>query len=507
MNKVYALSALAERLELERNEGRRIVMCHGVFDPLHVGHIRYFHAAAKHGDVLVVTLTPDRFVNKGPGRPVFTESLRAEAVAALECVDYVAINDWPTATETIRLLKPSFYAKGSDYKDAAKDRTGGILIEREAIESVGGELVFTDELTFSASTLVNHHLGVHTAEVSEFLLDFSRRHTADEVLEYLTRAAGMKVLVIGETIIDEYQYCTAIGKSSKEPMLAVRRSNTERFAGGIVAVANHVANFSQHVGMVTQLGTRNSYADFIADRLNPQVHATILRRADSPTIVKRRFVESYFFHKLLEVYEMNDEPLKAEEDQVLCDTLRRIVPSFDVVIVVDFGHGMLTQNAIRVICDNAKFLTLNVQSNAGNLGYHTISRYPRADYICVTEAEIRLETRDKRADINDTLRRIAREMSCDRITVTRGKNGCLSYRACSEFSGVPALAGHQQVVDRVGAGDAFLSVAALYAALDAPMDILGLVGNAVGAQAVATVGNRTAVDPNVLVRHIESLLK
>jgi sugar/nucleoside kinase (ribokinase family) len=204
---------------------------------------------------------------------------------------------------------------------------------------------------------------------------------------------------------------------------------------------------------------------------------------------------------------MDDAPLTQDEDDVLCATLRRTVPDFDVVVVVDFGHGMLSQNAIKTICDNARFLTINVQSNAGNLGYHTISRYPRADYICVTESEIRLETRDKQADIREMLRKIARDMRCERITVTRGKNGSLSYKACTEFFDVPALAGQQQVVDRVGAGDAFLSVAALCAAQGAPMDVVSFVGNAVGAQAVATVGNRNAVDRATLLRHIESLLK
>ncbi len=507
LDKVLEINALADRLATLRSEGRQVVHCHGVFDPLHVGHMRYFEAAAKYGDVLVVTITPDRFVNKGPDRPVFTEALRAEAIAALSIVDYVAINTWPTATETIKLLQPSVYAKGSDYKDASKDRTGGILLEREAVESVGGQIVFTDELTFSASNLVNHHLGVHSDEVSTFLSEFSQRHTADEVLGYLDGARKLKVLVIGETIIDEYQYGTASGKSAKEARLAVKRSNTETFAGGILAVGNHVGNFSDNVSMVTQLGGRDSYADFIAHALSPKIQATYLRRMDAPTIVKRRFVESYYFHKLLEVYEMNDAPLTAEEDEILCSTLRRTVPEFDVVIVVDFGHGMLIQNAIKTICDNARFLTINVQSNAGNLGYHTISRYPRADYICVTESEIRLETRDKQAEIREMLRKIARDMDCPRITITRGKNGCLSYQACTEFYEAPALAGHQQVVDRVGAGDAFLSVASLCAAQGAPMDVVGFVGNAVGAQAVATVGNRNAVDRTVLLRHIESLLK
>ena len=105
-NKIRGIEELARVLESVRGEGNKVIHCHGVFDLLHIGHIRHFEQAKKLGDVLVVTLTQDRYVNKGPSRPVFNEDLRAEAIAALDCVDYVAINRWPMAIETIGLLRP-----------------------------------------------------------------------------------------------------------------------------------------------------------------------------------------------------------------------------------------------------------------------------------------------------------------------------------------------------------------------------------------------------------------
>ncbi len=142
--KVKNLEELAKTLSVSRSKGKKIVHCHGVFDLLHIGHIRHFEQAKKLGDILVVTVTPDRYVNKGSHRPAFPEDLRAESIAALDCVDYVAINNWPTAVETIKLLKPHIYAKGSDYRDAHKDYTGKIVDEEAAVRSVGGEVAFTD---------------------------------------------------------------------------------------------------------------------------------------------------------------------------------------------------------------------------------------------------------------------------------------------------------------------------------------------------------------------------
>src|SRR3989338_8755594 len=152
--KIKPLPALAKIVEDLKKKGKKVVQCHGVFDLVHLGHIRHFNLAKKEGDVLVVTITKDKHVKRGPGRPIFNEHLRAETLASLAVTDYVCIVDSPTATECIKILKPDVYAKGADYKQKEKDVTGKIYDEEEAIRSVGGRLVFTDDITFSSSKLI-----------------------------------------------------------------------------------------------------------------------------------------------------------------------------------------------------------------------------------------------------------------------------------------------------------------------------------------------------------------
>lgn len=504
-DKIQEIGRLADVLASHRANGKRIVHCHGVFDLVHIGHVRHFEQARRFGDVLVVTVTPDRYVGKGPHRPVFTEHLRAEAVAALECVDYVAINQWPTAVEAIELLRPHVYAKGSEYRNAKDDRTGGIVLEEAAIASVGGEIAFTDDITFSSSNLINRHTEILPKEVRDYLAGFTARYRSDDVLGYIDRIQPLRVLTVGEAIIDEYQYCEAIGKSAKDPMLALKYLSTEKFAGGILAVANHLANFCEGVGVATFLGAERPQEEFILERMNPKIARSFLYRSDSPTIVKRRFVERYWFTKLLEVYDINDSALQRQDNEALCEVLDREVPRYDAVVVVDFGHDMLSRDAIDILCAKAKFLAVNAQSNAGNLGYHSISRYPRADYVCVAEHEARLELRDRRGDLRQVILDISRRLHCGRVVVTRGKYGCLCYGAEEGFTEVPAFA--TQVVDRVGAGDAFLSITAPCVQREAPMEVVGMIGNAFGALAVETVGHRTSIDRIPLLRHLESLMK
>jgi cytidyltransferase-like protein len=503
--KILSLEDLAQLVGALRTEGKVVVHCHGVFDLMHIGHIRHFELAKKQGDILIVTITPDRFVNKGPNRPVFTEAHRAWAISALACVDYVAINQWPMATETIRLLRPNKFVKGSEYRDAGKDRTGAIALEEEAIQSAGGELVFTDDVVFSSSTLLNRHFGVFPETTGQFLASFSARNRSDEVISWIEKARHLKVLVLGEAIIDEYNYCETLGKAGKEPVLVARHMNSERFAGGILAVANHAAAISDHVTMLTFLGESASEEEFVRERTKAKIEKLFLTLPNAPTIIKKRFVETYPLQKLFEVYVIGELHQQNSESATLCRQLAAILPQFDAVVVADYGHGMFSPEAVALLCKQTKFLAINTQVNAANHGFNTVSKYRRANYVCISERELRLDSRSPQKDLREIVLQISDRLSCERLLITRGEQGCLCYSQVEGFVEVPAFTG--RVVDRVGAGDAVLAITAQCAALKAPMEIIGFIGSCVGAQAVSVVGNRESIESVPLTRYIECLLK
>ena len=123
----------------------------------------------------------------------------------------------------------------------------------------------------------------------------------------LAKARTTSVLFVGETIIDEYQYCESLGKSGKEPVLAVRYVSEEKFAGGVLATANQTAAFCDRIGMLTLLGGRDSHEEFVREKLDPKIDASFLYMPGARTIVKRRMVEIYPFQKLFEVYFMDPD--------------------------------------------------------------------------------------------------------------------------------------------------------------------------------------------------------
>jgi rfaE bifunctional protein nucleotidyltransferase chain/domain len=504
-SKIKRIDDLANALTTLRAGGKKIVHCHGVFDLLHIGHIKHLEAARNLGDSLVVTITPDRFVNKGPHRPAFPERLRAEALASLACVDFVAINEWPTAVELIARLRPDFYVKGVVREAGKRDHSNAFQEEEEAVKAAGGQLVLTDEETFSASKLINRFMDVFTPDTKSFLEEFRAKHTPEEIVGYLQAIRKLKVLVVGETIIDEYQFCSVMGKSGKEPVLAALHNRTEQYAGGVLAVANHVSNFCDHVGLLSGLGEINSYEEFILSKLNQNITSRFLRFPAAPTIVKRRFLEEYLAAKLFEVYVMRNERLDASGETDFCRALEEMLPQYDVVIVADYGHGLLAQKAVQLCSAKAKFLAVNTQTNAGNRGFNTISKYPRADFVSLGEPEVRLDARDLAGDLPDLALHQARRISSKTFLVTRGALGCVIHDRDHGLFRVPAFA--IRVVDRVGAGDAVLAITSPCAALHVPPEALGFIANVVGAEACAIMGHRSSIEPTSLFRHITSLMK
>jgi sugar/nucleoside kinase (ribokinase family) len=160
---------------------------------------------------------------------------------------------------------------------------------------------------------------------------------------------------------------------------------------------------------------------------------------------------------------------------------------------------------IEVLCSQSRFLAVNTQINAANNGYHTISRYPRADYVCVHEGEIRLDQRDRWSDLRSLVTALSKRLRCRQVMVTQGKHGTLLYSEKEGFSYCPAFA--MKIVDRVGAGDSVLAVSSLCAAQALPAELTGFIANMVGAQAVTIVGNRSAIDKKELLIGIEAILK
>jgi bifunctional ADP-heptose synthase (sugar kinase/adenylyltransferase) len=428
-------------------------------------------------------------------------------------VDYVALNEWPTAVETIKKLKPDIYVKGGEYAKA--DMTGRIYAEAEAVKSIGGRVHFTEEPVFSSSQLLNAYFNIYHEEAETFLREFRRNYSAEDIINRLEEVKTMKALVIGDAIIDEYHYCEAMGMSPKDNIIRTKYLSEEVFAGGAIASANHVAGFCGDVHLVTCLGVENNplpplvrgnkgdnREEFILEHLKPNIKPKFFYREDAPTIVKRRFVDPAFLTKMFEVCFFNDLPLSESVEQEICNYLMENIHDYDLVIVSDFGHGFIGQSIINLLCEEANFLAVNTPEN---MGFNLITKYSKADYICINEPEIRLASRDKFGKLEDSIVSISEKLGCSKIVITKGAQGSLTYAGGNSFFDIPVFS--TEVVDRVGAGDAYFSITSPCVAAGNPMDVVGFIGNAVGALAVRIVCNKYSVEPIPLFKFITAMLK
>ena len=270
----------------------------------------------------------------------------------------------------------------------------------------------------------------------------------------LDTIASYKVLMVGDSIMDEYHYVHPLGKASKESILATRFDAKESFAGGVWAAAEHVKGFCAQVDVYQ--GAKQT--------------------------IKRRFVDRGYLRKLFEVhYERENNTPKFPDPA-----------GYDLVIVTDFGHGCVTPEIIQKLTRDAKFLAVNAQSNSSNYGFNLITKYTRADYVVIDEPEAWLAAQDRDSSIET----IIRKLGYPKIIVTQGPNGSTGWNG-KDFWHLPSSA--TRIVDTMGAGDAFLAVTAPLAAAGASIDLLCEVGNAAGAIKCATVGHRTPVTKAALL--------
>lgn len=505
-NKIVKLTEIEDKLADIKKSGKKIVHCHGCFDLIHHGHIKHFEAAKKFGDVLVVTVTEDKYVNKGPDRPFFSQLIRAENLAALELVDFVAVNFSPTAIPAINKIKPDYYVKGQDYKVSEQDVTGGIILEKQAVEAAGGKLVFTEEVQFSSSNLINQFFDERDEDAKHFLKLIKNKYSYSHFENLFEKISKKKVLVVGDIILDEYQFVRPIGKASKSPIITSVKGKSEVYAGGVLAVANHVADFVDEVILVATYGKNKNqdYWDLIQENLHEKVKLIPVETPNHPTVLKTRLVDEVFKHKLFEVIEINEQPLGEKAEVALIKNIKKFDDFVDITLVADFGHGVVSSNLVEKLQNGKSFLAVNAQTNSANLGYNLLTKYSKCDYFSIDKGEAHLALHKKFDDISIIQHELNLLTKAQLSSVTLGVNG----------TSVMGKNGHQitapifntDVVDTIGAGDAYLSITSLLAESGASIEEIAFVGNAVGAMAVKIMGNKSYIRKVDLLKYLKTLL-
>lgn len=507
MGKIVTKSEFKIIRERLKAEGKKIALCHGVFDLIHPGHIVHFEQAKKMGDVLVVSITSEKYVRKGPGRPYFNDEMRMKFLEAIEYIDYVMLSEGYTVDDIVEVVEPDIYVKGEEYKKAKDDITGKITEEQAIVEQHGGKIQFTSGQVFSSTKLINTALSGLPDDVKTYMEELKSKYSMEDIKKYAKKVSELKVLVIGDTIIDKYTYCDIQGMMSKDMGYSARLSHSEEYLGGAVAIARHLSSFVGNVTLMSIIGNEEKIRLRIFDELADHVSLKLVYSQEIPTIIKRRYLtrneKREEYRKIFATNNIPEKPgFESDARNRFLDKLNESIPEYDVVFLCDFGHGLVDEEVMKAVQEKAKYLVLNCQTNSSNKGMNIITKYTRADVFTLDQQELNLAYPVYRKDEKEKLVMLSQHLDGNGW-LTRGSMGAYGINE-GNIHECPAFT--LTVKDTVGAGDAFFSLAGIFAAAGAPIEIGTFMGNIGGALGANIVGNKESVEKVNALKFASTLL-
>jgi len=336
----------------------------------------------------------------------------------------------------------------------------------------------------------------------EYLNKIKDKFNFKEIEDKLKKISNLKVFVIGDTILDQYVFVNSKGRAIKDLILSVEYKNDEIYAGGILAIANHLSTFVNQIKLVTLIGDKEDNLEFIKKSLGKNTELKTFVKQNSPTIIKKRYVDAYKNSKLFKVEYMNESPISKELSNEIVAYLEKEIPKYDLVVVGDFGHGFINQDIRDVLQEKSDFLAINVQSNSANMGYNYVNLYRRADFLTMNESELRMPLMRRFEKLEEIMPEFQEKYGHDRFLVTAGKKGSVFYNK-GEIYEAPVLI--NTVVDTIGAGDALFAIASLFVYAGTDDILIPFIANSAGGIKANYIGNKESVTKARLLNFLKDL--
>ena len=459
---------------------KKIVHCHGVFDLVHPGHLRHFVYCKSKADILVVSLTCDKFVKKGLYRPFVPQSLRATHLAALEIVDYVIIDKFKYPYKLIKKLKPHFFAKGLEYSKIKNSLT---YEEKSIVAKHGGVMLFSPgDIVYSSTKIINETKPEIGLEKLKLYLDYTKK-SLKNIKNILLSMKDLRVHVIGDLIVDTSTYCNVIGGFHKTPTISAKINKNENYVGGAGVVSMHFKSIVNNVTLTT-LVSNDELGKFALKQLKKSnIKVNVLHEENRPTTNKRSFwVDGY---KLLKVDRVNNENIQYSTENKIIEYLNQV--KSDIVVFSDFRHGIFNKNSIPLFVKNLnknfKVADSQVASRWGN-----IVDYKNFDLITPTEKEARLSLHEQDLPVRTICDILQKKTNSKNIILKLGEKGIMSLnKSRKDYISLDPFV--KILSDTNGAGDALLAYASATLYKTKSLIIASIVGILAASCKCETEGN------------------
>lgn len=499
------ISQLKNYVKTQRKMTKKIVICQGHFNVIHPGHMRFLEFASKQGDVLIVAVQGnDRILNSVRDR-FFDESERARGVASLEYVAKVVIFNDINFSDILKLVRPDVYVRGEEFSkqiDRIKD-------EVDIVEKFGGKVIFssgdacnvpTEFLEKNFDEIRNERfIRIRTAIIKQKI-------NVKKLIKICKSFNRVRMLVIGDTIVDQYAVCDALGMSSEAPVLVIRELEHKEFVGGAAIVSRHVRSLGAECTFISLVGHDQPGSLVSEELMREGIAAKLFEDSERPTTFKIRYMVGT--QKILRVSRLKDTHIDRKTEDSFIELLSSMANNVDGIIVSDFCYGVITPRILEHISSLAGLYRIklfgDVQSSSqiGN-----VAKFNNFYLIKPTEKEARIALDDKYSGLEIIGNKLLRETGSQNLVLTLGSEGFISYKRTDNELFVktqyfPAL--NPNPVDVVGAGDSLLTALAVSSCAGAELMEASVIGAVIAAISVGKIGN-IPIKCDEVIQYLETI--
>ncbi len=482
---------------------QKVIMCHGVFDVVHPGHMRHLIYAKNKADILIASLTADKHIDKGIYRPHVPQDLRAANLAAFEVVDYVIVDENAKPLKNIEYLQPDYYAKGFEY--VSNGMAPKTAEESTVLDSYGGEIIFTPgDIVYSSSNLID--MAAPELKIEKLMAVMERRGvTFDGLRKSLDAMAGKTVHVVGDTIIDSLTQCAMIGGQTKTPTMSVLFENKTDYIGGAGIVAKHLRAAGADVKFSTVLG-QDALAEFALNGLK-EFDVEVLPVIDGtrPTTNKNAIVVGGY--RLLKVDTLDNSTISDAIVEELTSAIREI--ETDAVVFSDFRHGMFNRRTIPSLIKAIPEGVFRVGDSQVASRWGNVTEFKGFDLITPNEREARFALADQDSGVRPLAASLYDLAECKTLILKLGERGVLTHvtddhESLDSFFIIDSFV--DRVVDAVGAGDALLAYATLASLVSDSPAVAAILGS-IAAACECEIDGNVPVSPADILAKLEKAEK
>ncbi len=460
------------------------ILAYGHFSTIHPGHIRYLKHAKTLGDKLVIALIGDEVKKHFP----FNQKERSEALETIGIAHEIVALRGSNLCELIKKINPKIIVLGNEYQSSEH--------LKEAIElqkSLGGIVKFHAGNVHYAATDLLGELQEDIFKKRKYqFLDACKRQgiKLKDLLKAIDHWKNNKLIVIGDTIVDQYAACEAIGMSAEAPVVVVRELEKKNFIGGAAIVASHIKALGAQCYLVSVIGEDNT-AELVKQELKrQQIGEALVIDPARPTSFKKRYVVEN--QKLFRVTRMNDEKLSKDKEDEIIARLELLAPEVNGVVVSDFVYGVVTKRILEKLQELSQkynFMLFGDVQCSSQVG--SVLRFKNFKLLCPNEREARIALQDKDSGLEQISNQILSLTNCQSLIMKLSSEGFIAYER--DFTGYtrrqsfPALSVNP--LDVTGAGDSLLALMSTAISSGQPLMSTAALGCCISSISVETMGN------------------